>query len=100
MRMLIVTICALLGTGLATAQTGDDGAAMEEAFEMARLFMALERELVIEEELRFSAAEEEGFWPIYENIEPTSRLYRTDTPIWWRATRRITSISARTWPTR
>ena len=67
MRMQIVTICALLGTGLATAQTGDDGAAMEEAFEMARLFMALERELVIEEELRFSAAEEEGFWPIYED---------------------------------
>ncbi len=67
MRMLIVTTCALLGSGLATAQTGGDGAAMEEAFEMARLFMAVERELVIEEELRFSEAEEEGFWPIYED---------------------------------
>ena len=67
MRMLIVTICALLGSGLATAQTGGDGEAMEEAFEMARIFMATERDLVIEEELRFSAAEEEGFWPIYED---------------------------------
>ncbi len=67
MRMLIVTICALLGSGLATAQTGGDSAAMEEAFEMARLFMTTERDLVIEEELRFSAAEEEGFWPIYED---------------------------------
>ena len=52
MRMLIVTICPLLGSELATAQTGDDDAAMEEAFEMARIFMAVERELAIEEELR------------------------------------------------
>ena len=74
MRMLIVTICALLGSGLATAQTGGDGAAMEEAFEMARIFMTTERDLMIEEELQFSAAEEDGFWPIYED-------YRADIEI-------------------
>ncbi len=74
MRMLIVTTCALLGSGLATAQTGGDGAAMEEAFEMARIFMATERDLVIEEELQFSEAEKEGFWPIYED-------YRADIEI-------------------
>ena len=74
MRMLIVTICALMGNGLATAQTGGDGAAMEEAFAMARIFMTTERDLVLEEELQFSAAEKEGFWPIYED-------YRADIEI-------------------
>jgi len=67
MRMLFVTICSSCVCALASAQSTDAGAQMEETFEMVRDFMATERDLTIEEELRFTNAEGDGFWPIYED---------------------------------
>ena len=73
MRKLFLVICALSGIGIASAQTGDD-VDLEGTFEMVRGFMAAERELMIEEELRLSNEEEQEFWPIYED-------YRADTEV-------------------
>ena len=52
----------LLAWGTAAAQDSD----MEATFEMVRSFMEVEREVMIEEELRLTDEEAEGFWPIYE----------------------------------
>lgn len=62
MRMLAVSAVLSLGWGTAVAQDAD----MEATFEMVRGFMEAEREVMIEEELRLTNAEAEGFWPIYE----------------------------------
>ena len=61
-RMLAIAAGLVLGSGIAAAQDAD----MEATFEMVRGFMENERETMIEEELRLTDAEAEGFWPIYE----------------------------------
>ena len=61
-RMLAIAVGLVLGWGIAAAQDAD----MEATFEMVRGFMENERETMIEEELRLTDAEAEGFWPIYE----------------------------------
>lgn len=61
-RMLAIAAGLVLGSGIAAAQDAD----MEATFEMVRSFMENEREAMIEEELRLTDAEAEGFWPIYE----------------------------------
>ena len=63
MRMLAIAAGLSLGWCAAVAQDGD----MEATFEMVRSFMEAEREVMIEEELRLTDAEAEGFWPIYES---------------------------------
>jgi len=60
--MLTISAGLLLGWGMAVAQDAD----MEATFEMVRSFMENEREAMIEEELRLTDAEADGFWPIYE----------------------------------
>ena len=61
-RTLAIAAALGLGWGIAPAQDSD----MEATFEMVRNFMEVEREVMIEEELRLTDAEAEGFWPIYE----------------------------------
>ncbi len=61
-RMLMIAVSLALGLSVAAAQDGD----MEATFEMVRSFMENERETMIEEELRLTDTEAEGFWPIYE----------------------------------
>ena len=62
-RMLAIAVGLVLGWGIAAAQDAD----MEATFEMVRGFMENERETMIEEELRLTDAEAEGFWPVYED---------------------------------
>ncbi len=58
----MIAVSLALGFSVAAAQDGD----MEATFEMVRSFMENERETMIEEELRLTDTEAEGFWPIYE----------------------------------
>ena len=68
MRILVIAGLAL-GWGIASAQDGN--ADVEATFEMVRSFMENEREVMIEEELRLTDTEAEGFWPVY-------KAYRTE----------------------
>ncbi len=71
MRMSLITIWVALGCGISAAQEIESDASMEATYEMLRGFMSAERETMIAEELRLSAAERDGFWPLYD-------AYRTE----------------------
>jgi len=66
MRMLLVTIWAVVGCGISVAQDTAGEADVEATYEMLRGFMSVERETMIAEELRLSEAERDGFWPLYD----------------------------------
>ncbi len=66
MKIILLTLWIIFGSGVAAAQDAAEEADMAATYEMLRGFMSVERETMIAEELRLSEAERDSFWPLYD----------------------------------